>query len=432
MEEEKKWCVYCHTNKINGKKYIGITKNKPEYRWGKNGNSYIRRNQYFGNAIKKYGWNKFEHKIIKENISEKQAKQMEIELISKYNTKDKQFGYNLTIGGEGTIGYKWSKEQRNKQKDIQLKCHKSGGEHPQAKKILFNGRIYNHISDQDLINEINKYYKVKISTVRSYLNKKHLPIELYSLGLKYKNDSINNYTYFSKESLSEKRKQKRNCTPWNKGTNIKTCNNDKRVCYNNRIYNSLSDFAKEENICLSTASNIINGKTIVTKKYLIGELRFEDISFEEQLKIFKYNKNRRENEKYILFNEIRYDNVVCVSQELKEERRKVQSWLSNRESMPKKYVELGLRYEDKDYDQFIINKNKKAKKDNKKFVKVFCDDKVFKNMSDFCRYEKVSNSMICQYLSNKKPMPQKWKDRGLRYYNTETDKDLPIYENKEQ
>ncbi|MCR5503429.1 MAG: GIY-YIG nuclease family protein [Lachnospiraceae bacterium] len=51
VKNESNWCVYIRTNKINGKKYIGISTN-PERRW-KNGTGYI--GQFFGTAIQKYG-----------------------------------------------------------------------------------------------------------------------------------------------------------------------------------------------------------------------------------------------------------------------------------------------------------------------------------------------------------------------------------------
>lgn len=107
---EKKWCVYMHTNKINGKKYVGITSKEPHKRWGKNGIHY--KSQLFYRAINKYGWDKFEHEILFTNLEEKEAKQKEIELIKKYKSKNRNFGYNLTDGGDGTVGIKISEETR--------------------------------------------------------------------------------------------------------------------------------------------------------------------------------------------------------------------------------------------------------------------------------------------------------------------------------
>ena len=52
---KEEYTVYIHTNKSNNKVYIGITKQTPERRWGKNGINY-KSTPYFYSAIKKYGW----------------------------------------------------------------------------------------------------------------------------------------------------------------------------------------------------------------------------------------------------------------------------------------------------------------------------------------------------------------------------------------
>ena len=64
--------VYKHTNKTNNKVYIGITQQKLEKRW-QNGYGY-KEQIYFYNAIKKYGWDNFNHELLFDNLTEEQAK----------------------------------------------------------------------------------------------------------------------------------------------------------------------------------------------------------------------------------------------------------------------------------------------------------------------------------------------------------------------
>ena len=105
-------CVYCHTNKINGKRYIGITQNKPNRRW-QNGYGYKDRNSHFCNAIKKYGWENFEHIILEENLTRKEASEKEKYYIRLYNTNNENYGYNITSGGDNNFTRnKLTEEQR--------------------------------------------------------------------------------------------------------------------------------------------------------------------------------------------------------------------------------------------------------------------------------------------------------------------------------
>ena len=116
------WCVYMHTNKINDKKYIGITSRDVESRW-RNGLGYQSGQPVFWNAIQKYGWDNFEHEIIAQDLDEYTAKQLEIDLINKYKTncrkyKNPEYGYNMTDGGDGTTGRTHTDETKEKLKIV--------------------------------------------------------------------------------------------------------------------------------------------------------------------------------------------------------------------------------------------------------------------------------------------------------------------------
>ena len=113
---DKTWTVYMHISP-SGKRYIGITcRSKAKYRWGRDGIKY-KNNQHFWNAIQKYGWENFEHIIISTDLSHDNAKSMEIELISEFQSNLPQYGYNKTLGGDGTFGYKHKPESIKKMKN---------------------------------------------------------------------------------------------------------------------------------------------------------------------------------------------------------------------------------------------------------------------------------------------------------------------------
>ena len=91
------YSVYIHTDPDN-KKYVGMTKKSPEERWmGGKGYAY-NNNQTFYNAIVEIGWDNFTHEIVACDLSQEDAEQLERELIHKYNTTNRLYGYNVLPG----------------------------------------------------------------------------------------------------------------------------------------------------------------------------------------------------------------------------------------------------------------------------------------------------------------------------------------------
>ena len=108
---EKNYKLYVHICP-NGKRYYGITKQRPERRWA-NGYGY-KGNRYFARAIEKYGWDNITHEILFDDLTESEAKELEQHMIQWYNTANRDYGYNISTGGESGNGCKHSEESKQK------------------------------------------------------------------------------------------------------------------------------------------------------------------------------------------------------------------------------------------------------------------------------------------------------------------------------
>lgn len=111
MIEDTGYTVYKHTAP-NGKVYIGISGQNPERRWA-NGEGY-KKNKHFYRAILKYDWKNIKHEIVGNGLTKEQACNLEIELIAKYDSTNRDKGYNKSTGGEINKGYHLSPETRQK------------------------------------------------------------------------------------------------------------------------------------------------------------------------------------------------------------------------------------------------------------------------------------------------------------------------------
>ncbi len=93
--------IYKATNLVNGKMYIGKSKNfderkKSHRRDTKNGDQV-----YFHRALRKYGTENFDWQVIDQAETDQELDDKEKYWVQFYKSFDPQFGYNLTKGGDG-------------------------------------------------------------------------------------------------------------------------------------------------------------------------------------------------------------------------------------------------------------------------------------------------------------------------------------------
>lgn len=100
--------IYMITNKITNKKYIGqsinIQRRKSEH-------FYKKCNMVISKSIFKYGKENFIFEVLEE-CEESQLDELEIKYISQYKSNNREFGYNIDNGGNGSG--KMSEETKQK------------------------------------------------------------------------------------------------------------------------------------------------------------------------------------------------------------------------------------------------------------------------------------------------------------------------------
>lgn len=184
-KSNKKFCVYEHLFP-NGKRYIGITSKKPTARW-ENGSGYDKNHQsVMYNAIQKYGWDNIQHNILYDNLTEQEAKQKEKELIQYYHTfiRDPNcMGYNMTLGGEGTLGHKGEKNVSRINRERLL--GKKGKNCVNSRPVICDGIEYESLTHFCEVNNLAR------GAVGEWINGHDtMPMEWYNKKLHYKDDDF--------------------------------------------------------------------------------------------------------------------------------------------------------------------------------------------------------------------------------------------------
>lgn len=219
--------LYLHITP-NGKKYFGVTCQKPERRWN-SGYGY-KENPHFWNAIQKYGWNNITHVILADSLTPDEADSLEIFFIALYDTTNRSKGYNLDHGGRG--------ENKRHSEETKQKMSES-----RKGKVL----------SEETKRKIGEAHK----GVKNFMYGKHLPEE-WKQNISNANKGEKAYWYG--KTLSEETKRK--MSEAQKGRIGKQCPNSKTViCLTTKeVFHGTAEAERKTGIFHNAIVNVCNGK----------------------------------------------------------------------------------------------------------------------------------------------------------------------------
>lgn len=264
-------------------------------------------------AIQKYGWENIEHNILFTNLTKEEACAKECELIAQYKTNaaryGTKYGYNLTDGGEGTVGHKVSQEQRERTRQYFL--GKTGKDCVNSRPVICDGIEYESLTD---FKEKNGNPK---GNINGWLNGKvGMPEFWYSKQLHYKDLGFD-------VVISSKVSQNRN----------------KKVKVQDLVFDSLEECGKYLGVTASSISLYLNNKKSPPSHIIEQNLRYED----EEYHIFKEPNSSK------VGRQIKYkcDGIIFNSQKelanyLQVKSGTLSAWLSGKNPMPQYIKEKNI------------------------------------------------------------------------------------------
>ena len=240
--------VYITTNKINGKKYIGVDTKNRKY--------YLGSGKSMKLSIKKYGSENFIKEIIESSEDNKYLFEREKYWIEFYDAVNSPLFYNISIGGKGG-------NMLNNEDSIMR--HKIGSKKSIDKnKLLRSGKTYEQIYGDKAEEE-------------------KLKRKLAGLGKKYDKERI------EKSALSRK-----GLIPWNKGLTRETDNRVDKNITNRKSYQNIKLYELitplNERIIFDGKLELKNYIKSINKEYKRGnKINIDNLIINKELLGFKLN-----------------------------------------------------------------------------------------------------------------------------------------------
>lgn len=265
-----KFIVYKHISP-SGKVYIGITHQKPVERWLTDGSGY-KRHPHFYNAILKYGWDNFEHKILLKDRTESEAKYAERYLIKWYKLHN--ICYNISEGGDFIADTSKTVLQYDKDGNFIREWHSAADIHRElgigysaiqmacrskAKKLTKLGYRFCYKEDNVQVSEYKNnairpvvQYDLNLNKIAEYesLEEASKATSLRVKNLVLNPTTANKYVFFYKDVIPTKDMIKRT----------------RGIIIENKYYHSVAEAAKDLNISYSKLDYKIRHNLIVYER----------------------------------------------------------------------------------------------------------------------------------------------------------------------